>query len=91
MTTAETPGGPDRPDGRDQARTVWYPIGEGVLGGLLLALLALAVWYLIPVGPPTPTERWLMVIASAAASGIINGVWRPRRRQRSHQAASENE
>ncbi|MFC4910386.1 hypothetical protein [Actinomadura gamaensis] len=76
---AEPSGPTEPPDGPDPFGTRLYAIGEGVLGGLLLALLALALWYLAPVAPPTAAERWLVVTASVTVSGAVTGALRPRR------------
>ncbi|WP_026415751.1 hypothetical protein [Actinomadura oligospora] len=84
-------GSPEEPGESDQGRTLWCAIGEGALGGLLTALLALALWYLIPVPPPTPVERWLAVIATATAGGIASISGRFRRDPGSGGPTSENE
>ncbi|MEV5574982.1 hypothetical protein AB0L06_33510 [Spirillospora sp. NPDC052269] len=84
-------GRPEEPGGGDQGRTLWGAIGEGALGGLLAALLALALWYLIPVPPPTPIERWLAVIATTTAGGIASISGRFRRGPGPGGPTSENE
>lgn len=84
-------GRPEQPGGRDQGRTLWCAIGEGALCGLLAALLALAVWYLLPVSAPTAFERWLTVAATVTVGGFASGADRHRRRPRSSGATSENE
>ncbi|MEV4256290.1 hypothetical protein AB0J52_24280 [Spirillospora sp. NPDC049652] len=84
-------GRPDQPGGRDQSRTLWCAVGEGALGGLLAALLALSLWYLLPVAPPTTAERWLTVLATATVGGFVAAAERLRRRPRPPDAASENE
>ncbi|MFC5180012.1 hypothetical protein [Actinomadura harenae] len=75
-------GGPEQPGESDQGRTLWCAIGEGALGGLLAALLALSFWYLIPVPPPTAAERWLAVIATALLGGIASATGTVRRKPR---------
>ncbi|RFU39010.1 hypothetical protein DZF91_24670 [Actinomadura logoneensis] len=84
-------GRPDQPGGPDQGRTLWCAVGEGALGGLLAALLALSVWYLLPVPAPTAIERWLTVLTTTTAGGFGSAVQCLRRRPRSPDATPENE
>lgn len=72
----------------------WGAIGEVLIGGLLVAMAALGVWYLLPFSAPDARQRWVVVGASAVVSAVATVARRrlrsARRRRRHRRPAADS-